>query len=318
MSLKLRKSVLFFVGLSFVLFAILLALFPEQDKDLTEEIGEAPSRKLAIQKTASYQNTSSNELLNAYDLRAQSAISVKLPGNLREISGLALTSDGKLLAHDDEEGTIYQLNYLTGEIIDYFIFTLNGKIVRDDLEGIAVADHQVYVTNSSGKIYKFSVGAKGKAGSCEAFPTPLAAHWEIEGLTYNAELRCLVFISKKPISPRVQGKIGVFFWSVETQRLLEEKTILIPFKHFASKIGKKKFKPSGIEWDRSSGNYLVVASKQHALAEIDANGSVLAVERLRASWHRQMEGITFLDGKGVLISDEGDKQAARLTLYPLK
>ena len=44
------------------------------------------------------------------DLGSSPASQVQLPAELHEISGLAVTADGRVFAHGDEDGTVYQLD----------------------------------------------------------------------------------------------------------------------------------------------------------------------------------------------------------------
>lgn len=255
--------------------------------------------------------------IQTYNLTSNDATFFTLPPILREISGLAVSS-GSIWTHNDEDGILFNIDIANGTEISSFIITENGAEVKDDLEGIAVAEEYMYVINSSGKIYKFKSMDDGESAGCKVFFTNLGSDWEIEGLVYNSSIRSLVIVSKKPLSEKFDGKIGLFFWSIDSEALQHDKTIYMSARDFASRIGKKKFRPSGIEWDAVSGNYLLVAARQRSLAEINSQGELLHIQRLEKKLHPQMEGIAILPGKGLLVSDEGGDSAGRLTLYPLK
>ncbi|MDE0682021.1 MAG: hypothetical protein OXI63_03810, partial [Candidatus Poribacteria bacterium] len=49
--------------------------------------------------------------LESYDLKVETATHWKLPGRLYEISGLAMTLDNRLMAHNDEKAGIYEIDY---------------------------------------------------------------------------------------------------------------------------------------------------------------------------------------------------------------
>src|SRR5574339_266282 len=62
----------------------------------------------------------------AYDLASAPAASVRLPAELHEISGLAVSADGRVFAHGDEEGTIYQLDPRSGRVTKQFALAAEG------------------------------------------------------------------------------------------------------------------------------------------------------------------------------------------------
>src|SRR5437016_9266243 len=61
-----------------------------------------------------------------------------LPRQLREISGLALTTDGRVLAHGDEDGEVWEIDYRRGVLVKQF--SLGERRLKGDFEGIAIAN----------------------------------------------------------------------------------------------------------------------------------------------------------------------------------
>src|SRR5882762_6336402 len=53
-------------------------------------------------------------------LDATDAVRWNLPKRLNEISGLALSADARLFAHDDERGVIYQIDWRHGRLTKAF------------------------------------------------------------------------------------------------------------------------------------------------------------------------------------------------------
>ncbi|MCZ6869403.1 MAG: hypothetical protein O7G84_07875, partial [Gammaproteobacteria bacterium] len=100
--------------------------------------------------------TQAASFLTRFDLDAPAAQQWKLPKRLREISGLGLTPDGYLLAHDDERGTIYVLDYR--ELRHVKTFRLGQPTARDDFEAVAMADGRIYVMTSLGRLYEAPEG----------------------------------------------------------------------------------------------------------------------------------------------------------------
>ena len=97
--------------------------------------------------------------LGSYELKAETAAHWKLPGRLREISGLAMTGDGRLLAHNDERGVVFEIDYRDGSIVKAFQLADTANPVAGDFEGIAATGEQIYLTTSSGRLYECREGA---------------------------------------------------------------------------------------------------------------------------------------------------------------
>ena len=254
--------------------------------------------------------------LDSYDLE-EPARHLKLPRRLREISGLAMLAGDRLLAHDDERGTVLEIDYRDGSIAkDFELGGPRGR-VADDLEGIAAADGRLYLVSSSGRLYEFGEGADGATVSYNRYETGVGRFHEIEGLAYDPDQRVLLLISKNPKNPGQGDQIALYRWSLDTRRLVEDGRVLIEAAALARRIDRKKFQPSGIERHPVSGNYFVVAARQHAVAEITPQGKVLAVKELKAGRHRQAEGISFASDDTMIIADEGAGKRATLSFYPV-
>ena len=258
-----------------------------------------------------------NISLESYNLKAETATHWKLPGRLQEISGLAMTLDNRLLAHNDERGIIFEIDYRNGSIVKAFGLTDLRKPVADDFEGIAVANDRIYLVTSSGRLYECREGADGQTVLFNIYTTGVGRDCEIEGLAYDPGERALVLMCKNPRSPELEGQLAIYRWSIDTKQLVEDVDTVIPIIDFSRHIKGKKFQPSGIERHPVSGNYFVVAARQRAIAEITPSGQVVAVMKFPADWHRQPEGITFAADNTLIVSDEGAGKRARLTLYPI-
>ncbi|MFT5085943.1 MAG: hypothetical protein ACI906_003675 [Candidatus Latescibacterota bacterium] len=257
--------------------------------------------------------------LEEYDLQAESITRMKLPKQLREISGLAMTHDQRLLAHDDEKGTIFEVDDRTGSIVKSFKLVDQGRSVEDDFEGIAIGDSGwIYLVTSSGRLYEFREGDDEHKVTFRTYATGVGRDCEIESLAYEANGRALLMMCKNPLSPKQKGILTIYRWSVDRKELVVGGHTAIAISEFSRHIKGDKFQPSGMEWDSASGHYFVVAARQRAIAEVTADGQVLAVVKLAKKWHRQAEGITLSADGALIVADEGAKKRARLTLYPKK
>ncbi len=320
MNFESRKILLMYLMVAFVVYLIGF-LFPgELSPELVNshpELFTQSTQEIENQTETMTENTDQRSILTNYNLDAASAENFKLAKSLQEISGLATTGDDRLLAHNDERGSVYQLSMTDGAITKSFSLSNGGGMLKDDFEGIAVGERNLYMTNSAGKIYEFQEGADQEAVPFVTYQTSTGADCEIEGLAYQATTKNLLIMCKNPRSSGMRNHLAIFQWSTETKALLESETIRIPIKSFADKLGSKKFQPSGIEWHAESGHYLIVAARQQAIAEVSPTGEVLHVQKLDGKWHRQMEGITLAANGDLLVSDEGAGKSARLTRYSL-
>ena len=255
--------------------------------------------------------------LESYDLKAETATHWKLPGRLEEISGLAMTLDNHLLAHNDEKAVIHEIDYQKGAITKAFQLADMKNPVNDDFEGIATVNDQVYLVTSSGRIYEGSRGGDGESVLYNIYATGVGRDYEIEGLAYDASQSALLLMCKVPRRAALKEQLILYHWSLDKKQLIEDAHIIIPVIEFTRHIKGKEFQPSGIERHPVSGNYFVVAARQKAIAEITPSGQVIAAREFPMQWHRQPEGITFAADGTLIIADEGSGKKARLTLYPI-
>ena len=255
-------------------------------------------------------------LLGRYDLEKPDR-QFRLPRRLREISGLAMLAGNRLLAHDDERGTVVEIDFHDGSIVkDFELGGPRGR-VADDFEGIAAAEGRLYLVTSAGRLYEFGEGDDGAAVPYNRYETGVGRIHEIEGLAYDPDRRELLLVSKNPRNPRQGDHVAIYRWSLDSRRLVEGGPILIEAAAFARPIDRDTFQPSGIERHPVSGNLFIVAARQRAVAEITPGGTVLAVHRLTAGLHRQAEGISLTSDHTLVIADEGAGKRATLSFYPV-
>ena len=72
-----------------------------------------------------------------------------MPQNLNEISGLALTPDGRLFAHPDERAIVSEIDYRRGVSSSSSFSGRRG--VQGDFEGIAIAGEVMYLMSQQWK-----------------------------------------------------------------------------------------------------------------------------------------------------------------------
>lgn len=254
--------------------------------------------------------------LGAYPLDEETAEHWRLPRRLAEISGLALTDDGRLLAHHDEAGVVFELDVRDGSVVKEFQVADGANAIHGDFEGIATADGWIYLVTSAGRIYEFREGADGASVLFTAYATGVGRDCEIEGLAHDPGRRALLLLCKQARGAGRGDRLAIHVWSLADRRLDRDARIPLAVRDFAEPLGASGFHPSGIARHPQTGTWFVVAARQQAAAEITPGGRVLAVRRFPARWHRQIEGITFGPDGALVVSDEGAGGRARLTAYP--
>ena len=254
--------------------------------------------------------------LEDYGLQAGSATHWELPRRLREISGLATTSDHRLLAHNDEVGVVFEIDYRDGSIVKEFQLADMTDPVADDFEGIAVADDRIYLVTSSGRLYESQEGAARESVLFRVYATGVGRDCEMESLAYDPTRRELLLMCKAARREDLAGRLAMYRWSIDEKQLSADSPTVVPVRDFARRILSNRYQPSGIERHPVSGNYFVVAARQGAIAEVTPAGEVLAARRFTAGWHRQIEGIAFAADGALIVADEGGGGRASLTVYP--
>jgi hypothetical protein len=237
----------------------------------------------------------------------------RLPKRLREISGLALTPDGRMMGHDDEPAVISQIDILTGEIVKHF--SVGDPAVRGDFEGLAIdGDGDFYLTTSAGLLYRFREGLHGSNVAYEAHDTGLHRVGEVEGLAFHFSDEAVILACKTTYTHALNGAVAFFAWSPRQSRRAAHPWLTIPVAQLANAVGAASFHPSSIEVDGQTGRLVVLAGREHAMVELDGQGLLLAARSL-AEHHRQAEGASILPDGALMITDEGGDAHARMTRY---
>lgn len=234
----------------------------------------------------------------------------QLPNRLNEISGLAVSADGRLFAHDDERAVIYQLDPADGAIVKSFM--LGETPQSGDFEGLAIDGAGAFwLTTSHGRLYRFNEGADGAHVAFETFESGLRDVCEIEGLAYAATAQALILACKQNKRRGTRGTISLYRWgftgAAEPWLELREADI-------AARSGVQDFRPSSIEIDAASGRILLLSADDGAFAEISADGAIIAARSLGAG-HPQPEGATVLPDGSLVISDEASGGRAQISRY---
>jgi uncharacterized protein YjiK len=239
----------------------------------------------------------------------------RLRGPLRELSGLAVTADGRVFGHDDEVATLYEIDPIEGRILKSFSVTDSNGPLHGDFEGIAITpDGDFYLTASTGDLYRFREGGDRANVPFQRFDSHLRGRCEVEGLTYLSAEESLILACKNNYALEMRDTVALYAWSTRTQALRETPWLTLPARPLAS--GSRQFHTSSVEIDARTGRVILLAARENAMAEVTRDGRVLATRALGAL-HSKAEGSAILPDGSLVIADEGPRHGqALITRYP--
>ncbi|MCC7438371.1 MAG: SdiA-regulated domain-containing protein [Armatimonadetes bacterium] len=272
---------------------------------------ETPS---ATSKTETPALLPASSALAGYDFVAPPQF-ITLPSELDEVSGLATTPDGRLFTHNDENGTITEVDAATGSIRKQF--QLDGKAASKDFEGIAIVGKRFFITTSAGVIFEFAEGKSGDAVPATAYQTELSTKNDIEGLCYDPATNALLLACKERAGKGFDDVKAVYAFSLDSMKLIPKPRFLLPMAQLLAASRGDEFNPSGIEFNPRSRSFFVVAAEGKSVVEVSPEGAILGQVKLD-KFHRQAEGITFLGDGTLLISDEARGEDPTIARYPLR
>jgi uncharacterized protein YjiK len=236
----------------------------------------------------------------------------RLPGRLREISGLAVAPDGRLFGHDDEVAVVYELDLEAGRIVKGF--AVGDPIERRDFEGIAITPAgDFYLVTSTGRVLSFREGAEAEQVAFEGSNLRIEDDCEVEGLAYSSTTESLILACKTLHGRDMKNMTALYAWTPGSREA--RPWLVLPEEPLADAVGLDELRPSGVEIDPATGRIVLIAAAGRALLELDADGKLLAARRLD-SIHRQVEGVAILPDGSLAIADEGGAGRALLTRYP--
>ena len=265
-------------------------------------------------------------MLARYRLDRAPTSRVTLPAELHEVSGLAVTGDGRLFAHGDEHGVVFQVDPATGEIVKRFSLQPGaqevdlGKKSRDgqvagDFEDIAVVGDRFFLVTSNGVLVEFREGQDGGAVPFTAYPTPLADGCEVEGLAHDPASDALLLLCKQMKDKAARHLVEIYSWSLRDRRLDPKPRLTVPFASLAPLTGAKAFNGSALVFMPGGKSLAMVAGPQQVFAEIGLDGKPLTGGALDRASQPQPEGMAFLPDGTLLVSSEGGKGQASIGAY---
>jgi hypothetical protein len=255
------------------------------------------------------------QALRHYDLAGAPAWQAELPPDLAEVSGIAFTPEGRLLAHGDEQALIWEFDVKTRRLRGRFALVGAAGILRGDFEDIQVVGERVFLVTSDAAIYEGKVVPEGRTTEGRRRTKGLGGGCEVEGMSWDEATRSLLLLCKTTRSKKWKDRVVVVAVSVDDWHFEPEPRILIRESELERMTGQKGFNGSAIVRHPRTGTYLLVAGPQRAFAEVSAAGEVLGGGVLDRSRHPQPEGLAIAPDLTLLVSDEGAGGRASITGY---
>ena len=252
-------------------------------------------------------------ILDTFDFSKDGGVQEKLPRSLEEISGLTVTSGGRVLAHDDERAVIYELDPATGSVLKAFSAGIGG--VSGDFEGIAAVEERLFLVTSAGELLETREGEDGSALSYTVHTTNLGRFCEIEGLAFDPGSQSLLLPCKETRARELKDHLVVFSVELDSLRIAPVPRVFLPFEALKELDLEDSFHPSGIEVHPETGRLILVSAQEETILELSPQGALRAGRELHRKTHPQPEGITFLADGSLLLADEGQGKRGRVTRY---
>ena len=253
--------------------------------------------------------------LHQYDLDGPPVARIELPAELAEVSGLAFTEDGRLLAHGDERAVIYQIEFPGGTVVKRFAIGDIGGALVGDFEDIQVVGDRVFLVTSSGVLVEAKEGRDGETVPVIRRTRGLGGACEVEGLSWDRPSSSMLLLCKRAQGKLAKDRLVILAVNPTTGEFEPEPRITVPYADLKRVTGVKGFAGSAMVRHPSTGSLILIAGPERAYAEIDASGKVLAGGRLHTRRHRQPEGLAITPDLTLLIGDEAAGARATITGY---
>ncbi len=265
---------------------------------------------------------------DGYKFASPDAVAI-LPSVLHEISGLTLFDPASFACIQDEEGIVFILDLSTNQIKKQLPFTSKG-----DFEGIAKTDKSIFVLRSNGTLYELS-DLESDEITVNIFETGVPSK-DNEGLCYDADSNRLLIACKEKVSigSGTKDTRYIFGFDLKSKTLIEKPAYtfeiesIIDFANknnidLPQKVKKKnqkgepdlKFRPSGIDIQPVSKDIYLLSSDDKMLFVFSYSGTIKNIVNLDKALFNQPEGITFLENRDLLISNEGQNRNPTLLRF---
>jgi uncharacterized protein YjiK len=253
---------------------------------------------------------------------------IKMPKELKEISGITFISDSVIAAIEDEHGIVYYYNIPKKRIIKTFKFAQNG-----DYEDIVKVKDNLYVIESKGIIHEIS--NYDTKPSVTKFKTPLNSKNNIEGITYDEGSNSLLLSIKEKNLNKEDKKSkqkDIYAFSLNNKILNTIPAYQIRFKkiedhfkgdklteiskRFLRAVGNENqnevIKPTAISFKPGTKDLYVLSSINNIIVVMASADSIKQIIPFHGSTFSQPEGMAFNSKGELYISNEGHRNSGNI------
>ena len=254
---------------------------------------------------------------------------IKLPSELKEISGITFLSKNKIACVQDEKGTVYVYDIHKDKLKESIDFGGNK-----DYEAIANVNDTIYVLRSNGDIYEIDDLESAGVTSINHH-TFLSKVNNSEGMCYDSKHnRLLVACKGRPEKGSAKKYMkAVYSFDLMTKTMNKQPVLIMdpeqivqmadqstPKTHslFGEEKRADQFDPAEIAIEPLTGNYFVLSSVGKRLAVFSPTGVLLCAVNLNQDIYKQPEGLAFSSTGDLVISDEGKNGKGNLVVVGRK
>ncbi len=238
----------------------------------------------------------------------------KLDLRIKEVSGIVWDNQNdEFIAHNDEKGIIFYLDRDTKGIKRQFVFSET----KGDYEDIAMANKDIYVLRSDGKLFRIVTDSTGKQNTFDAGQLQSSGKNDFETLYFDAERKALVILCKN-CSTDDKKVVSAYAYYPDSIGFDNKALFTIDTKMVDSLSPRptSRFQPSAARIHPVLKKLFILSSASNQLVVADLNGNVENVYMLAKKLFPQAEGLAFKSNGDMYISNEAVSSKAELLKFP--
>ncbi len=235
-----------------------------------------------------------------YDLKEP--VRYRVRESMQEISGIELFPDEhSIMAINDEEGRIYQVDVLAKEPYPHFKFAKNG-----DYEDICHTDSGWFVLKSNGSLFQVH-GLFTDSVYSDHYKMEKQGKKEFETTYYDRASNGIVMICKNCEDDKKLGVTSAYRFDLASKTFDTAAIYRFSNQEIARLAGSdmRFFKPSAAAVHPIEKRLYIVASVNGLLVIADLQGHVQEAYNLKHRLFLQPEGLAFAPNGDMYISNEG-------------